>query len=330
MLAVGDSYLPTSQMEAHLADWNGDVQYRTVDPSDRPPVEGIREYQGDPSLISTWLGDATILLVHAAAVSSLIFDNHPSLAVVACARGNPVNVDIDAACKRSVTVLHTPGKNAVAVADMTMASAVLLLRRAIPAAHWLRARAASGERYLDSTFAGGAWMASEPRGLTLGVIGFGAVGRAVAEQAEAYGMRVLAHDPFQSDDGRLVELDELIGTSDVVSIHAPATAETRHLVNRDLLAAMRPGTYLINTSRESLLDETALLDALNDGHLAGAALDVCEPTGSWPELARHPGVLMTPHIGGATRQTQDRAMSMLLEDLSRIERDERPLRAKST
>lgn len=334
MLAIGDSYLPASQMAEHLDardgsdGWAGHVDYRTVAVVDGPPIARIREYQGDPVEISEWLGDAEILLVHAAAVSSLIFENHPSLEVVACARGNPVNVDLAAAEAHGVTVLHTPGKNAVAVADLTMASTLLLLRRAVPAARWLRDRADSGERHLDSTFAGGAFMASEPRGRTLGVIGFGAVGRAVAEQAEHYGMRVLAFDPYQSDDDRLVALDELVASSDVVSVHAPAVDETRHLVDRELLAAMRPGSYLVNTARESLLDEAALLDALNEGHLAGAALDVCEPTGAWPELAKHPHVLVTPHIGGATRQTQDRAMAMLLADLARIERGELPERAK--
>jgi D-3-phosphoglycerate dehydrogenase / 2-oxoglutarate reductase len=328
MLAIGDSYLPVAQMAEHLDGWDGDVDYRSVTVVDGPPIERIREHQGDPAQISDWLGATSILLVHAAAVPAMIFEQHPTLEVVACARGNPVNVDLAAAHEHGVTVLHTPAKNAVAVADLTMASTLLLLRRAVPAARWLTDRAASGERHLDSTFAGGAWMATEPRGLTIGIIGFGAVGRAVAEQAERYGMRVLAFDPFQSGDDRLVELDELVATSDVVSIHAPAVDETRHLVNRDLLAAMRRGAHLINTARESLLDEAAVLDALNDGHLAGAALDVCEPTGRWPELAAHPNVLVTPHIGGATRQTQDRAMSMLLDDLARIERGEPPLRVK--
>lgn len=320
LLAVGDSYLPLSLIEPGLAPLGSEFEVHCieVDPTARPELAGLHEYQGDPAQISAEARNAEVLLVHAAPVTAEIFDQNPNIRLVACGRGNPVNVDLRAAADRGITVLHTPAKNAPSVADLTMTFAHLLFRGAPQAAAWLRAEAAAGERTLDSTFVGGQWMAREPRDATIGIVGFGAIGRLVAEQAEFAGMRVLAYDPFLTNgDERLVTLDELLAQSDVITLHAKVSAENTHMINVETISKMKDGALLINTARQALVDEDALLDALRSGKLAGAALDVCEPEGAWPELVTLPNVMVTPHIGGATSQTQRRALEMLVGDIRR-------------
>jgi phosphoglycerate dehydrogenase-like enzyme len=331
LLAVGDSYLPAADMARVLADLGPgfEVGYRTVDPDDRPPLPNIHEYQGSPSAISGWLGDEDVLLVHAAPVTGDLLDAHPSVRIVACARGGAVNVDLEAARERGVVVINTPAKNAESVTELVGLSIHSLFRGVGAAQAWLRARSAAGGTHLDSTFIGGQFIAREPRGHTLGLVGYGAIGRLVATRAIADGMRVIAFDPYASttDDGvELVDLPTLLADSDLVSLHAKATPETRHLANAAFFAGMKPGALFVNSARESLVDEDALLAALLDGRLAGAALDVCEPDGRWPELALLPQVLITPHLGGATVQTQDRSMRMLVEDLQRWAQGIEPIR----
>jgi D-3-phosphoglycerate dehydrogenase len=331
ILAVGDSYLPAEDMARILAEL-GDaftVRYRTVDPDERPALDHVHEYQGSPAAVSGWLGDEDVLLVHAAPVTAEVLDAHPSVRVVACARGGAVNVDIAAARARGVIVLNTPAKNAESVADLTMTTIHQLFRGSHRANLWLQERAIAGQTHLDSTFVGGQWIAHEPRGFTLGLVGYGAIGMRIAQQALRYGMKILVHDPYATkadDDIEFTDLQSLLARSDVVSLHAKATEETRHLADAAFFAAMKPGAYFINTARESLLDEDALLDALVAGQVAGAALDVCEPDGRWPEFALMPQVIITPHLGGATMQTQERSLRMLVDDLTRWAAGEDPLR----
>lgn len=319
ILAVGDSYLPTALMRPGLGAIAVEhpARFIEVDPAARPPLDGISEYQGEPTQIVAELEDEEILLVHAAPVTAQLLDSRPRVRLVACARGNPLNVDLAAAAARGVTVLNTPAKNADSVADLTMVFAHLLFRGVPAAARWLADEADRGEHHLDSTFAGSRWMAREPRDATMGIVGFGAIGRRVAAQAEFYGMRVIAYDPYLANDPRLVPLERLLAESDLITLHAKVTHENHHLLSTDALARMKPGALIVNTARQALVDERALLAALESNHVAGAALDVCEPDGLWPELARHPRVVVTPHLGGATAQTQERAMDMLIADIRR-------------
>ena len=252
----------------------------------------------------------------------------PEVRLVACLRGGPVNIDLAAAAELGVAVVNTPGKNAESVADLTSTFIQLLLRGVGPATTWLSQLAVSGVRHLDSTFVGGQWVAREPRGLTLGLVGLGAVGRLVAAQARGFGMTVLAHDPYvargSGDLAELVSLEELVRRSDVVSIHAKATPATYHLVDRSFIRSLRPGALLVNTARQGLVDEDALVEGLLAGHLAGAALDVCEPDRRWPELCLMPNVILTPHLGGATVQTQQRSLAMAVADIRRFLAGEEP------
>ncbi len=322
VLVIGDSYMPVEAMRPAVEALGPEIvaTYATVDPDDRPDLSPLREYQGDPAVISTWIGDHTVLIVHAAPVTRALLERHRQIRLVVCLRGGPVNIDLAAASELGVAVVNTPAKNAPSVCDLAIAYMHLLLRRVPQARQSLVERAQAGQRHLDSAFVGGQWMGREPRGLTIGVVGYGAIGRLVAEQALRHEMTVLAYDPFvtQPTAGvELVDLHELCLRSDVVTLHAKATAETAGLVDAAFLAAMKSGAVLINTSRESLVDETALLAALRSGHLGGAALDVCEPDGVWPELCALPNVILTPHVGGATAQTRQRGLELGLADLMR-------------
>ncbi len=204
-------------------------------------------------------------------------------------------------------MVTTPGKNATAVAELTIAAMILVARR-IP--ETMRHVQADGELFVDN-YEGAHWFGHELEGHVLGLVGFGQIGRRVAERALAFGMRVLVSDPFvaasevRTAGGEPVELDELLATADHVSLHARATAENRGFMDAARFGRMKRGAFLINTAREVLVDEDALVDALRSGHLGGAVLDLASPTpaGQPHRLMAFPTVLLLPHIGGATMET---------------------------
>lgn len=215
------------------------------------------------------------------------------------------NIDLGACRVRSVEVLSAPGLNAVAVAEMTMLLLLALARRLRPAM----------QTAADGTWDRLATMGSELQGRTLGLVGFGAIGLAVAERAHAFGMRVVAADPHVSvpdsqHRARLCEPDELLEIADAVSLHVPLTAETRHLVDTGFLKRMRPGSWLVNTSRGGVVDEAALVAVLDSTHLGGAALDVREhePPARPDPLADRPNVVLTPHLAGLTVEAHDQVL----------------------
>jgi D-3-phosphoglycerate dehydrogenase / 2-oxoglutarate reductase len=189
----------------------------------------------------------------------------------------------------------------------------MLARRFPTAQRFLR----DGGR-LEGTFDGVAFLGHDLGGLTAGLVGYGHVGRAVARRAVAFGVRTLVYDPFVTVDDPYAEqvgdLAALLARADIVSLHARATPETENLVDAAFLGAMRPGAYLLNTARESLVDEAALDAALASGRLAGAALDVVrEEAGAPHPLLRHDNVVITPHIGGATHETLLRGATMIAD-----------------
>lgn len=228
----------------------------------------------------------------------------PALEIVISCRSNPVNVDLEACVSRGITVATTPARNAEVTADLTMALLLDTLRRVSAAQRWLRE---------------GRWRADdlhEPyrrfrgpglTGRTLGVVGGGAVGRRVAVRARGFGMQVLISDPYldaAAVDGvaEVVPLDDLLNRCDVLTIHVPLTDATRGLIGADELARLRPGAFVINAGRAAIIDEDALVAALTSGRLAGAGLDVFwqEPLAPDHPLLDMEGVVLTPHIGGAS------------------------------
>jgi D-3-phosphoglycerate dehydrogenase len=265
---------------------------------------GLREYVGDPGDVARAAAGHDVLIVHGAPVSAEVLDAAP-IQLVCCARGGPVNVDVAAATERGIPVVNTPGKNAAAVAELTIAFALLLIRAVPRASRYLTERG----RFAESVFGGGEFFGREAASVTLGLVGLGRVGREVAMRARALEFALLAYDPLipaaAADGVDIVPLEALLERSDIVSLHARATPENRHMFSHAEFARMRPGAFFINTARESLVDETALQAALEQGVLGGAGLDVLERP---PDETRHPllatpNVLVTPHIGGATTET---------------------------
>jgi phosphoglycerate dehydrogenase-like enzyme len=261
----------------------------------------------------------------------------PDLRWIACARGGPVNVDIAAATARGIPVLYAPGRNAAAVADFVIGQIVCLIRHIAQTNMLMRTGALTERRDVAIRRRTDViWRPADPaapipyhvyRGrelstLTLGLLGLGRIGELVAAHARALGMTVIAHDPYVADAPpgvRIVGLEELLAASDVLSLHARG-GET--LVGAAELRAMRRGSYVINTARATILDYPALVAALDDGHLAGAALDVFpdEPLTTDDPLLALDNVLLTPHIAGASTNVIDHYSRTIVDALRVLER----------
>ncbi|MBI5837446.1 MAG: hydroxyacid dehydrogenase [Candidatus Eisenbacteria bacterium] len=226
----------------------------------------------------------------------------PKLRAIGRAGAGVDNVDVPAATRRGIPVMNVPGGSTVAVAELAFALMLALVRK-VPQAH---ASLRAG-RWEKSAFAG-----SELNGKTLGIVGFGRIGEAVAVRARAFGMTVLAHDPPRAagpapENVAWAGLDELLERADIVTVHAPLLPGTRGLLGAAQFARIKPGALLVHCARGGVVDEAALLEALRSGRLAGAALDVFEqepPAADHPLLAL-PNVVVTPHLGASTAEAQD-------------------------
>jgi D-3-phosphoglycerate dehydrogenase / 2-oxoglutarate reductase len=255
-----------------------------------------------PELLAD-LSTADALIVRSATkVTRALIDAAPRLRVIARAGTGVDNVDLDAASGRGIVVMNAPGANSISVAELAIAQ-VLALARHLPAAD----AAMKSHKWEKKKFIG-----VEVRGKTLGVVGLGRIGQEVAHRARAFGMTIVAHDPFISADlasqvgATLLSLDALCEQADYITLHLPATPSTRHLFNAERLARCKKGVRLVNTARGELIDEAALAHALESGHIGGAALDVFqqEPPADWT-LATLPNVVASPHIAASTGEAQE-------------------------
>lgn len=236
-------------------------------------------------------------------VDRALIDAAPNLRVIGRAGAGVDNIDIDAASERGIIVLNAAGGNTVSAAELTIALLLSLSRHLATANASLR----SGE-WNRSAFVG-----AELRGKTAGIVGLGLVGAAVARRLQAMEMRTIAFDPFLSEErarsvgAELVSLPELLEQSDVVTLHSSASPDAPPLLGQEEFRSVKPGALLVNTARGRLVDEQALVDALDSGRLGGAALDVFveEPANGNP-LVQHPRVLATPHLGASTQEAQER------------------------
>ena len=291
---------------------------------DLPAVESLRgafDVDYAPELVDDRAG----LLARVAEADALIVRNRtrvdrevlaaaPRLRAVGRLGVGLDNIDVAACEAAGVAVYPATGANSLAVAEYVVATSMVLLRGAylssneVAAGQWPRARMSQGR---------------ETAGKTLGLVGFGGIGRMTAKLAQALGMRVLAYDPMLPPDapawseagvGRR-ELDALFGEVDVLSLHVPLTESTRGLVDAARLARMKPDAILVNTARGGVVDETALAATLRNGKLGGAALDVFddEPLRAGSPLAGAPNLILTPHIGGVTRESNERVSSLIAE-----------------
>jgi D-3-phosphoglycerate dehydrogenase len=258
----------------------------------------------DPAELADTLGAFDAVLVRSATkLTGAALARPGRLRVIGRAGTGVDNVDLEAATRAGVVVMNTPGGNSVAAAELTLAHLLALARHVVQAHADLRAGRWERKRHVGV----------ELDGKTLGVVGLGRIGREVARRARGLRMEVVGYDPYVSDDVaagigvRSLPLDELLAASDFVTLHLPLTPETRHVIDAAKLARMRPGSRLINCARGGLVDENALYEALQSGHVAGAALDVFEsepPTDR--RLVEHPRVVATPHLGASTQEAQER------------------------
>lgn len=291
---------------------------------DLPAVESLRgafDVDYAPELVDDRAGllarvaDAHALIVrNRTRVNREVLAAAPRLRAVGRLGVGLDNIDVAACEAAGVAIYPAIGANSLAVAEYVVATAMVLLRGAylssndVAAGQWPRTRMSQGR---------------ETAGKTLGLVGFGEIGRMTAKLAQGLGMRVLAYDPMLPPDapawseagvGRR-ELDALFGEVDVLSLHVPLTESTRGLVDAARLARMKPDAILVNTARGGVVDETALAAALRSGKLGGAALDVFddEPLRAGSPLAGAPNLILTPHIGGVTRESNERVSSLIAE-----------------
>ena len=285
-IVIADS-LPASAAELLRAEgW-------TVDKQTGQPLDKLK----------LTLNDADALIVRSGTiVNADLIAAAPQLRVIARAGTGVDNVDVDSASAKGILVLNAPGANSISVAEHAFALILSLVKSVTLA---------------DSSMKQGRWdkntlKATELRGKTLGVIGLGRIGREVVRRARAFDMNILAHDPFipthlaDRVGAALVSLDTLCEQSDIITLHVPSTDATRNLLDRNRLAQCKKGVRIINTARGDLIDEVALAEAVNTGHVAGAGLDVFQiepPQDS--VLPRLPQVVATPHIAASTREAQE-------------------------
>ncbi len=250
------------------------------------------------------IADADALVVRSGTqVTAELLAASERLRVVGRAGIGVDNIDVAAATEQGILVVNAPTANLLSATEHTFALLLALARnvsladRDIKAGEWNRKK----------------WVGAEVQGKSLGVIGFGRIGQQVARRAQAFDMNVIAYDPFldagfiRRHDAEPMDLESLLAAADVVTLHVPMTDETRGLLSAERIAGMKAGALLVNCARGGVVDEEALLAALEDGRLAGAALDVFaqEPPTDW-QLAQHPHVVATPHLGAQTREAQVR------------------------
>jgi (S)-sulfolactate dehydrogenase len=270
-----------------------------------------------PRLLAAGRGARAIVVRNRTRVDGALLAVWPDLRAVGRLGVGLDNIDTEACAARGIAVMPATGGNTVAVAEYVIAAVLMLRRGAYGASAEVLAGAWPRERLIGA----------EVAGAVMGLIGFGAIARAVAERARAMGMRVAAFDPFVPEGDaawagveRHGDVDGLLGASDAVSLHVPLTDATGGLIDAERIARMRPGAVVVNTARGGIVDEAALAAALRDGRLGGAALDVFaeEPLGPGSPLAGAPNLIATPHIAGVTRESNTRIGRITAENVARV------------
>ena len=327
VLAAGDHFVLSSLLADAVRAQAPDAEIRELtlpwpyEPFGR--VAEVDEASGTEDELVAALQGVQICVTEVAPLTEKVLDACPDLRLFCVSRGGPVNANVDAATRHGVAVTSAPGRNAAATAEHSVAL-ILAAARRIPELHDdLRAGRWRGDHYAYEN------CGLEIDGATVGLVGCGAVGSRVARAMAALGARVVFHDPYVPDDllpgiATKVDLDELLRTSRVVSLHARVTPETRGMIGRAEIEAMAPGSVFVNCARGALLDYPAVYDALASGHLFGAAFDVYDPEPMTMDspLRELRGVVVTPHVAGASRETAEKAARIVAADVGRFLRGE--------
>jgi D-3-phosphoglycerate dehydrogenase / 2-oxoglutarate reductase len=260
--------------------------------------------------------DANALVVRSSTqVNSELIDHMQKMEIIGRAGTGVDNIDVTAATRKGILVMNTPGGNTISAAEHTMALMLAMCRnisqsnKAIHEAKWERKK----------------YQGTELLGKTLGLIGLGKIGKEVAKRSKAFGMNILAFDPLVSDEAadeigvKLVEFNELISKSDILSLHSPLIEKTKYIISEAVLSKTKPGVKILNCARGGLIDEKALLNALNSGRVSAAGLDVFEnepPDFSNDELIKHPAVVCTPHLGASTEEAQRKVAEQISNQIT--------------
>jgi D-3-phosphoglycerate dehydrogenase / 2-oxoglutarate reductase len=279
----------------------------------------LRIYDGNTLAERVQKEGADIVVVESDFVSGPVFDL-PLVAIGSC-RGDPNNVDVAGATKAGIPVLRAPGRNADAVAELAVALLLAASRHVLPADADVRADTV----FKDDTIPYQRYRAWQLMGRTAGLVGLGAVGRALRWRLQGLGMNVVAFDPYADDAGE--SLEEVLDQADVISLHAAVTPETQGMIGPDQFAAMKDGVVFLNTARAQLHDTDALVASLQKGKVGAAGLDhfVGERLDPDHPLASMSNVVLTPHIGGATYDTEANHSRLIADDIARLLEGERPL-----
>ena len=288
--------------------------------------------------------DADIIITSYDDITRNVIENAPNLKLIAATRATPVNVDMEAAKERNIPVLYTPGRNSDSTAEMTIGLMISIARK-IPMAY----RALKDGKYtgdpnaqketkdglkvdmiwdmeMDSPYM--VFKGTQLKGKTLGILGYGSIGKRVGRIARAFGMELLIYDPFQCEVDieeigikKVNDLDDLMKNADFITCHMKTTKETTKIINKERIAMMKPTAYFINASRGAVLDEEALIEALREKRIAGAAFDVyaSEPLAiNHPYVAELDNVVITPHIAGATDDVLVNHTKQIVSDVRRF------------
>jgi D-3-phosphoglycerate dehydrogenase / 2-oxoglutarate reductase len=315
---LGESPLPTAEQARMNDTWN-------------QPTNGDRavyEFYGPIDLLVKPVRDVDFMIMHTAAVTRDVLAAGKNLKAVACGRGGPVNVDVKAATDLGIPIIHAPGRNARAVAEFTMGMMLAFDRSVVSG--WNGIKQGMWRKGLYN------YELASPGfdGRVMGMVGFGRVGRLLTPLAKAFGMRLLAYDPYVDAKAfkeygveKVDTLDDLVPQADFVVILARVTPETLHLIGARQLAMMKPDACLVNAARGPLLDYDALYEVLRKGKIKGALLDTfaSEPLPAGNPLLSMDNVLLTPHIAGATRETVRCTGQMMAADIKRMALGQRPL-----
>lgn len=329
ILAAGDHFVLPSlfreALSAELGD-DADVGELTLPWPNQPfgPVAEVDEASGTEDEMIAALAGSTVCVTQLAPLTERIIAACPDLRLFCVGRGGPVNVNLDAAARHGVVISNAPGRNATATAEHTVA----LLLAAVRQVSQRHAELLAGEWRSD--YYGYHQVGPELAGSTVGLVGYGAIGGRVAGILRGFGAEVLVYDPYANPAAvhgvaELVQdLGELMRRSRIVTLHARVTPETTGLIGAAEIASMPAGSVLVNAARGALLDYDAVCDALESGHLFAAGFDVFpeEPVPAGSRLRTAPGVVMTPHLAGASKQTAHNAASITAAEVGRFVRGE--------
>jgi D-3-phosphoglycerate dehydrogenase len=319
LLVIGDHFISPQLMRASLGALAD--KFEVIEASTPFPIEPfrniaeVREASGSEEQMIDALKGVSICIAHHAPLTKRVMEQAKDLSLFIVCRGGPVNVNVPAATACGIAIAYTPARNAAATAEHTIAMMLSALRfipqtdAAIRHGHW------KGDYTWDTA-------GFELETATVGLIGYGAIGSIVARILNGFGATVLCYDPYaQIGNGdpvtQIHHLDELLERSNVVSLHARETPETRNILGAEQIAKLHPGAVVVNCARGALMDYTAIEQALRSGHLFAAAADVFpeEPLPSSSTLLQLPNFVLTPHIAGGTKQAAIKATRIAAEEL---------------